>query len=692
MDEMRGGDVLPAGTRLEEFEIERELGAGGFGVTYLAHDTSLDRQVAIKEYLPQAWGTRWPDGGVGPRLATHAENYRRGRERFLEEARVLARLRHPNVLQVHRVIEKRGTAYMVTEYVEGRSLEAALRTEGPWPESRVLALLDALTAGLEPVHAAGLVHRDISPENVMLRGDGSPVLIDFSGFGADDLDPEHWPRYAPIEQYSTKDRGPWTDVYALGAVAYAALGGRVPEAPERTGNDGGDTWRPVAEVSAHGVSPGFAAAIGAALALRGSDRPQSLAEWRSRLGLPAAGGTADMPGGAAAGPRAPVPPAPDSGPAGPRMHPASRSRPVTHQTSRPGGAFDGPAVAGGVGQETRRRHEVTMDEMRGGYVLPAGTRLEEFEIERELGEDGFGVTYLAHDRSLDRQVAIKEYLPHDWATRWPGGAVGPWSVTHAESYRWGLERFWEEARVLARLHHPHVVQVYRVIEARGTAYMVTEYVEGRSLAEALRAEGPWPEARVLALLDELTAGLGPVHAAGLVHRDIKPANVMLRGDGSPVLINFYAARQMVGRQSRPVTAILTPGYAPLEQYNTKGKQGPWTDVYALGAVAYEALSGRVPEEATARMEDDTLPPVAGVAAHGVNPGCAAAIGAALALRGPDRPQSLAEWRSRLGLPAAGGAADTPGGAATGPRAPAPDSGPAGPRTHPASRSRPVRPG
>ena len=278
-----------------------------------------------------------------------------------------------------------------------------------------------------------------------------------------------------------------------------------------------------------------------------------------------------------------------------------------------------------------------MDDMRGGGgVLAAGTLLEEFEIRRELGAGGFGVTYLAHDRSLDRQVAIKEYLPHDWATRRPDGAVGPWSATHAENYRWGLERFLEEARVLARLHHPHVVQVYRVIEARGTAYMVTEYVAGRSLAEALQADGPWPEARVLALLDALTSGLGPVHAAGLVHRDVKPANVMLRGDGSPVLIDFGAARQAMGRQSRSVTAVLTPGYAPFEQYNTKGRQGPWTDVYALGAVAYEALSGRVPEEAPARMEDDTLRPVAEVSAHGVSPGCAAAIGAALALRGPDR--------------------------------------------------------
>ena len=293
---------------------------------------------------------------------------------------------------------------------------------------------------------------------------------------------------------------------------------------------------------------------------------------------------------------------------------------------------------------------MTMDEMRGGEVLAAGTRLEEFEIERELGAGGFGVTYLAYDRSLKRRVAIKEYLPQDWGTRRPDGEVGPRLATHAENYRWGRERFLEEAQVLARLRHPNVLQVHRVIEKRGTAYMVTEYVEGRSLEAALRAEGPWPESRVLALLDALTLGLEPVHAAGLVHRDIKPANVMLRGDGSPVLIDFGAARQAMGRQSRAITRVLTPGYAPLEQYSTKGRQGPWTDVYALGAVAYEALSGRVPEEATERADDDTLCPVTEVAAQGVSAGLAAAIGLALALRGPDRPQSLADWRSRLGLP------------------------------------------
>ena len=324
----------------------------------------------------------------------------------------------------------------------------------------------------------------------------------------------------------------------------------------------------------------------------------------------------------------------------------------------------------------------TTDDTSGGDVLAAGTRLEEFEIERELGAGGFGVTYLAHDRSLDRLVAIKEYLPHDWGARGLDGAVGPRATTHAQDYRWGLERFLDEARVLARLHHPHIVQVYRVIEARGTAYMVTEYLEGRSLAAALRAEGPWAEARVVSLLDALTSGLAAVHGAGLVHRDVKPANVMLRDDGSPVLIDFGAARQAVGGRSRSVTAVLTPGYAPFEQYSTKGVQGPWTDVYALGAVAYEALSGRVPEEAPERVADDSLRPVAEATPQAVSARVSSAVMSALALRREDRPQRLEDWRVLLGLPARRGTERDAGA-----RAPVPaglsESGPA------AQPSRPV---
>ena len=280
--------------------------------------------------------------------------------------------------------------------------------------------------------------------------------------------------------------------------------------------------------------------------------------------------------------------------------------------------------------------------------LTAGTRLEDFEIERELGAGGFGVTYLARDVRLGRRVAVKEYLPRDWGTRRRDGTVGPRSQSDAENYAWGLARFLEEAQVLARFDHPNVVRVHRVFEARRTAYLVTEYVEGRngrawSLADELKAAGTLPEARVRALLEALTSGLEPVHAVDLVHRDIKPANVMLRADGSPVLIDFGAARQLMGRHSRSVTSVLTPGYAPIEQYSTKGRQGPWTDIYALSAVAYAALSGRVPEDATERVPEDVLAPLSEAAAQPVSAGLASAVTAALAVYPEDRPQNLAAW-------------------------------------------------
>ena len=285
-------------------------------------------------------------------------------------------------------------------------------------------------------------------------------------------------------------------------------------------------------------------------------------------------------------------------------------------------------------------------------VLAPGTRIEEFVIERALRSGFFGVTYLAEDRSLGRRVAIKEYLPREWGARRADGSVGSRWSSYEEDYRWDLTRFLEAARTLARLDHPSIVRVHRVIEARGTAYMVMEYVEGRNLEEALRAEGPWPEARVRALLEELLPGMELAHGAGLVHRDIKPANVMLRADGTPVLIDFGAARYAAGVHSRSLTSVLTPGYAPHEQYHqTAGKQGPWTDVYALGAVAYRALSGRKPVEAPARVESakrkqaDPLAPVS--PAFGVvSAGFAAAVTSALAVWPEDRPRDVSAWRAQ----------------------------------------------
>ena len=282
-----------------------------------------------------------------------------------------------------------------------------------------------------------------------------------------------------------------------------------------------------------------------------------------------------------------------------------------------------------------------------GDVLAPGTRLDDLEIERMLGAGGFGVTYLARDLSLDVKRAVKEYLPRNWGTRQGDGTIGPRTELDVDDYQWGLERFLVEARMLARFDHRHLVRVYRVFEARGTAYLVMEYLEGRTLKKEVEASGPLPEARMREILAALTDGLAEVHEAELLHRDIKPENVMVRPDGTPVLVDFGSARQAMGVHSQTLTAVLTPGFAPFEQYSPRGHQGPWTDIYALGAVAYWALSGKVPEEATLRVRADRLPPVAQVARVGVSARLAAAVDAALAVNEADRPQSLEEWRDML---------------------------------------------
>ena len=281
----------------------------------------------------------------------------------------------------------------------------------------------------------------------------------------------------------------------------------------------------------------------------------------------------------------------------------------------------------------------------GGAPLTTGARVEEFEILRVLGAGGFGVTYLARDTNLACEVAVKEYFPARCAVRRNDGTVGPRSRAHTEEYRWGLERFLREARVLARFDDRRIVRVRRVFEAVGTAYLVMEYVEGRSLAAELKEVGKLPESRVQVLMEQLAAGLEVVHAAGLVHRDIKPGNVMLREDGTPVLIDFGTANQAFGEQSELVQ--VTPPYAPIEQYGSgeasRRRLGPWTDLYALGAVAYTALSGQRPVEAVERVPVDRMARLE-TAAPDVSERFATAVMAALAVDAEDRPQTVAAWR------------------------------------------------
>ena len=292
-----------------------------------------------------------------------------------------------------------------------------------------------------------------------------------------------------------------------------------------------------------------------------------------------------------------------------------------------------------------------------GDVLPPGTRLEEFEIERYLNAGGFGVTYLARDLSLDARRVVKEYLPREWATRRQDGTVGPRTGGDETDYEWGLQRFLDEARMLARFRDPHVVHVYRVIEAWGTAFIVMEHVEGRTLRAEVEAAGLLSESRVRELLAGLLAGLSVVHRTEMLHRDIKPENVMVRPDGTPVLIDFGSARYATGSRSRALTSVLTLRYAPLEQHHGQN-QGPWTDIYSLGAVAYWALSGEEPDVATVRVEEDNLRPLSSLVPGRVSDELSSSVDTALQVFARDRPQSLDEWRKLL---------ETTGGSSRSPR-------------------------
>ena len=285
------------------------------------------------------------------------------------------------------------------------------------------------------------------------------------------------------------------------------------------------------------------------------------------------------------------------------------------------------------------------EEQQHRLALPKGTRIRDFEFHRVLGHGGFGITYLGWNITLDIPVAIKEYFPSDLATRERNLSVVPQTAQAAPDFKWGLERFLDEARILARFQHPGIVRIHHFFEAHRTAYIAMEYVEGESLSAYLARKETLSENELKGILDPLLSALEVVHRADFLHRDIKPGNIVLRSkDRSPVLLDFGAARQAMGAKSRSVTSIVTPGYAPIEQYSTRAAQGAWTDIYALGGVCYRALTGENPFDATDRMRNDPLIPVAQRCAGKASPGFLGAIDAALAVDAPDRPQSISAWR------------------------------------------------
>jgi serine/threonine protein kinase len=277
-----------------------------------------------------------------------------------------------------------------------------------------------------------------------------------------------------------------------------------------------------------------------------------------------------------------------------------------------------------------------------------------YRIQKIRGQGGFGITDLAQDTNLNRQVALKGYLPIEVAVREDDRSVHPVSENHSETFTWGLDRFVQEARTLARFDHPNIVRVLSVFEMNNTAYMVMRHESGRSLQQMLAKGATLAETRLNEVIFPILEGLERVHAAGFIHRDVKPANILIREDGIPMLLDFGSARQSLGDTTRTFTTLVSPGYAAFEQYFSKSdRQGPWTNIYGLGATFYRAMSGGQPMNAVDRSEGvvkrgrDPLTPAATAAAGRYSSHLLDAIDWAVRFREDSRPQNIAEWRQAL---------------------------------------------
>jgi non-specific serine/threonine protein kinase len=292
-------------------------------------------------------------------------------------------------------------------------------------------------------------------------------------------------------------------------------------------------------------------------------------------------------------------------------------------------------------------------------ALAPGTRLAEFELRGVLGVGGFGMVYQAFDHSLQRPVAIKEYIPAALAGRGQGGAVIVRDPADQSAFATGLQSFVAEARLLAQFDHPSLVKVFRYWEGNQSAYMVMPLYRGMTLQAArTQMRSPPTEAWLRKVLWAVLGALKTLHHGSAVHRDVSPDNIFLQDSGPPVLLDLGAARHAIGGKTQDLTDALKLSYAPLEQHakDPDMRQGPWTDLYALAAVVHGLLCNKPPLPATFRAVRDRLPPFARVARTvqeqfglAYSPAFVQAIGQALAITPKERPQTVAALVQAMGL-------------------------------------------
>jgi len=282
------------------------------------------------------------------------------------------------------------------------------------------------------------------------------------------------------------------------------------------------------------------------------------------------------------------------------------------------------------------------------YPLIPGYRVNGYRIDKQLSQGGFSLVYLAYD-SEEMPVAIKEYLPYGLARRGQDSAVPEVRAEHQNAYNQGLASFFEEGRLLAQLDHPNVVRVLNFFRANQTAYLVMRYERGRTLQEHIQKHrGPLAESFIRNIFVCLLNGLREVHMHKLLHLDIKPANIYLRSHSQPVLLDFGATRQGLGASEFSLKDVYTRGYAAPEQMCTDEAQGPWTDIYAVGASLYACLVKATPLSADLRMQQDKLEPALQRWGREYSPQLLELIDWCLRLPAATRPQSVFALQKVLG--------------------------------------------
>jgi len=285
--------------------------------------------------------------------------------------------------------------------------------------------------------------------------------------------------------------------------------------------------------------------------------------------------------------------------------------------------------------------------------LPDSAEIGGYRILQVLSTGGFSIVYLAYSEQGDECVAIKEYMPADRVLRRPGDLVPYVGAEHIVAYKYGLAAFFEEARILAGINHPNIVQVLELLRANETIYMVMQFVEGNSLQKHIvgrRVKGRiavLPEEFIIGVFSRALDGLRDVHDHQLLHLDLKPTNIILKPDGTPTLIDFGAARRTAGRDSASAIPMFTPGFAAPEACERDGAVGAWTDVYAIGACLLACMSAKPPQEAPSRGREDLVPLALEILERSYSQKLLSVTKACLQLEPRSRPQSARELLQRL---------------------------------------------